>query len=302
MEVYHESTNAEIMGKDYSHKNLQKVAFRNEDLSYASFSESDLRGADFSGSDLRGADFTRARTGIPPRHAIVLFIVALTISLLSGAIAMLAGETMHGMLVSEDWNIRFAGVATVVVVVLFIAVSYWKGVGNAVQHLILPACAFALIVGTVAFMMGAGTGMGVFYLMLSLFLIVLMFVVGTVARAVAGTLSNVIFLVVALAGGIFGRNLGGGVGTVIMAIACMQISKRALSGAKGFESLRRIARYITRRFGTSFRDTTLRDADFSSSQIHNSDFSNADISFVNWNNSKKMNCITHNRSWQKRKI
>jgi hypothetical protein len=143
--------------------------------------------------------------------------------------------------------------------------------------------------------------MGVLYLVLSLLLVVLMFVVGTVARAAAGALSNVVFLVVALAGGMFGRNLGGGIGSVVLAIACMQISKRALSGAKGFESLRKIARFITTRFGTSFRKTTLADADFSSSKIRNTDFSDADVSFVNWNNSKKTNCITHNRAWQKKK-
>ncbi|HEX6182136.1 MAG TPA: pentapeptide repeat-containing protein [Chitinophagaceae bacterium] len=302
MEVFHELTNAAIMGKDYSHKNLRNASFQNEDLSYASFSKSDLRGADFTGADLRGADFTYSRTGITPKTTAWIFVLALAVSLLSGYLAMLAGQTVHTMFESKDPNVRASGIATIVIMVLFIGYSYWKGVGTAVKHLIFPAFVLAFVIGTLAYLTGAGTGMGVLYLVLSLLLVVLMFVVGTVARAAAGVLSNIVFLVVALAGGIFGRNLGGGIGSVVLAITCMQISKKALSGARGFESLRKIARYITTKFGTSFRKTTLSDADFSSSKIHNSDFSDAEVSFVNWNNSKKMNCITHNRAWQKKKV
>ena len=301
MEVFHELTNAAIMGKDYSQKKLQNASFKNEDLSYASFSKSDLRGADFTGADLRGADFTRSRTGITPKNTAWIFILALVVSLLSGYLAMLAGQTVHGMFVSPDPNVRLAAIATVVIILLFIGYSYWKGVGTAVKGLIFPACVLALVVGTLAYISGLGTGMGVLYLILSLLLVVLMFVVGTVARAAAGVLSNIVFIVVALAGGMFGRNLGGGIGSVLLAITCMQISKKALSGAKGFESLRKIARFITSKFGTSFRNTTLADADFSDSKITNSDFSDADISFVNWNNAKKSNCITQNKAWQKKK-
>jgi uncharacterized protein YjbI with pentapeptide repeats len=85
--------------------------------------------------------------------------------------------------------------------------------------------------------------------------------------------------------------VGGSVGTVIMAIACTVISKRALSGAKGFEALRKVAFFITRRFGTSFRDTKLIHANFSHAQIHNADFTNADVTLANWSDTKKINCI-----------
>jgi len=86
--------------------------------------------------------------------------------------------------------------------------------------------------------------------------------------------------------------VGGGIGTVIMAVACALISKRALSGAKGFDFLRKIASYVTSRFGTSFRNSKLVNANFSQSKIQNADFSNADVSSVNWHDSKRINCIT----------
>ena len=129
------------------------------------------------------------------------------------------------------------------------------------------------------------------YLVISLFFLVVMFIIGTVARAAAGMLSNILFIIVAIAGGMFGKSIGGGIGTVIMALSCAQISKRALSGAKGFETLRKIAFSITSRFGTSFRKAKLAGSDFTGSKIHNADFSNADISQVKWDGAKKMNCI-----------
>jgi uncharacterized protein YjbI with pentapeptide repeats len=56
--------------------------------------------------------------------------------------------------------------------------------------------------------------------------------------------------------------------------------------------LRKIAFYVTKRLGTSFRNAKLSGADFSQSRIHNADFTNADLSMVNWGGSKKINCIT----------
>jgi uncharacterized protein YjbI with pentapeptide repeats len=114
-----------------------------------------------------------------------------------------------------------------------------------------------------------------------------MFIVGTIASSAAGNLSHILFLIVAVSGGTFGKSIGGGIAAVIMALACAQISKKALSGAKGFESLRRVALYFTRKFGTSFRNSKLTEANFSQSKIQNTDFTNADVTAVNWGNSKK---------------
>jgi uncharacterized protein YjbI with pentapeptide repeats len=77
-----------------------------------------------------------------------------------------------------------------------------------------------------------------------------------------------------------------------MAIACMQISKRALSGVSGFEFLRKVASSITTKFGTSFRKAKLTNANFSQARLHNADFSQADITRVDWSDIKKINCIT----------
>jgi hypothetical protein len=280
---------------EYSNKNLQKVSFKNEDLSNTRFSGSDLRGADFSGSNLSGADFTNARTGITSMTVILLFFGALTVSLLSGYIAMLAGRTIQVMMASKDSNVRIAGIICAGIIILFIIYSYFRGVNNAIKNMVIPIVVLAVLIGIIAKVSGLGTGKGMLYLILTLILVAIMFLVGTIARATAGTLSStILFFVVAIGGGMFGKSVGGGIGTVIMAISCAIISKKALSDAKGFEGLRRIATFITRTFGTSFRNAALSNVNFSQSKIHNADFTDADLSSVKWGSSKKINCISGN--------
>ncbi len=286
------------MPKDYSHQNLKGLSFRDRDLSYASFAESDLRGADFSGSNLTGADLTSIKTGIAPIITIVIFFVALIISAISGYMAMLAGNTLQEMIQSTDIYVKDAGYVTIALIVLFLAYAYWKGGGNAIRNIVLPAVVIALCIGIVVKVAGIGTGRAMVYLILALALTVVMFIVGTIARSAAGALSNILFIAVALVGGLFGKSVGGGIGTAIMAISCALISKKALSGGGGFDTLRKIACWITSRFGTSFRNSKLGQANFSKSVIHNSDFSNADISAVQWGNSSRQNCIV-NEKWIK---
>jgi uncharacterized protein YjbI with pentapeptide repeats len=288
------------MNTDNSNKNLQKGSFVNEDLTGADFSGSDLRGADFTGADLTDANFSQARTGITPGNVALLFIIALAISLLSGFIAVLAGISIRKMLLSDVERVKLAGVVSMCLMFLFIIYAYFKGVGTAIAGLIVPVLIVAILVGAINLILGVDTA-PMLYLILSLVLIVVMVIVGTAARAAAGALSGIIFVVVALSGGIFGKNLEGGIGTVIMAIACAMISKRALSGAKGFDGLKMIACYITSKFGTSFRQSKLTNAKFSKSRIRNADFTEADLSNVDWDGLKRVNCISHDKIIQDNK-
>jgi len=282
-------------GIDYSYQNLQNTSFENEDLRYARFENADLRGANFTGSNLAGADFSNAKTGLVPKNTILIFLVAMVISALSGYIAMLAGNTVQFMLSSNDMNIRYAGILTIIITVLFIVYAYLKGTTAAFMNLIMPFIVAAILVGLTAYFSGLGTGKGMLFLILALLLVLVMFIVGTVARATAGSLSNILFIIVALSGGMYGKSVGGGIGTVVMAISCALVSKKALSGAKGYKGLRNIVFYITSKFGTSFRSCKMANADFTQSKkISNADFSNADISFVLWGNAKKVNCIIQN--------
>jgi hypothetical protein len=286
---------SEIMNKtaaaDHSNRNFQNASFKNQTLTNANFSGSDLRGADFSGANLSGADFTRVTTGITPVNKAIIFVVAVVIALLSGYVAMLAGRTIQFMLKSDDPHLGLAGMITLVLYVIFIAYALVRGGGAAVRNLILPTIGVALVIGLVAYFTGAGTGMGMLYLIVCNLLLMVMFIVGTIAVTLGGTLSTILFLFVAASGAIFGRTLGGDLGPLIMAAASLLISRRALSGVKGFTVLKRISSNVTRNFGTSFRKSNLTQANFSHSKLHNADFSRAELLSVNWGDSRKVNCI-----------
>ena len=220
------------MPTDYSHQNLQGASLRDRNLSYANFIDSDLRGADFTGSDLTGASFIHVKTGISPGNKFWIFIAALIVSAFSGYVAMQAGDTIQSMLKSRDSYQRASGIIATVLAVLFFAYCWWKGGTNAIKHLIIPTVIAAITIGVIARLSGLGTGMGMLYLVLALVLTAVMFVVGTVARTAAGSLSNILFIIVALTGGMFSKSLGGGIGTFFMAVSCALISQKGVEWCK----------------------------------------------------------------------
>lgn len=273
---------------NYKEQNFQGVSFKGQDLRSADFSGSDLCGADFSGSNLAGADFTDTITGLTRPVYAGIFFFSLIISLFSGYIAMLTGMTVQTLLKSPEENLQLAGFITSGLFIIFIVLTIWKGGGFTIK-IVFPVILLALIVGAIFKLTGAGSGIGAFYGALAICLFVVMFYVGTIARASAGALaSTILFLVVALGGGMFGKSLGGGLGTVAMAISCAVISKRALKGTKGFEFLRNVALKGGTYFGTSFKSADLSNVNFSNSTIKNTDFSNAKLDGVNWENAKKI--------------
>jgi len=281
--------------KDYSNQNLQNATFVDQDLRYSNFSNSDLRGANFTGANLNGVDFTGIKTGITPVKIVWMFLVAMIISLLSGYLAMLGGRTVQALLYSKEEHERTAGTMAIIITILFIGCSWWVGGGHAIRTLIIPVVIFFFLGALVIYWAGIGTGKGLFFLGLSLVLIVIMFITGAVAQAMAGVLSNLLFVVVALSGILFGKSVGGGIGTIVLAIVCAFISRRALSNVQGFHLLHGIALYITGRFGTSFRRTKMANTRFNQSTLRHIDFSYTDVTLINWGNARRINCIIDNR-------
>jgi uncharacterized protein YjbI with pentapeptide repeats len=272
---------------NYAGQDLQGKHFGGEDLHGVDFTGSDLRGADFASANLRDSHFSNAQFGLKTSSKILLFVFSLALSLASGYIAMLSGTTVQKLIQSEDWKLQMSGDLTVLFFLIFTIVALWKGLDQAITKILLALITITAILGSIMYLTGAGSGKGAVYGALTLLLMALMFVVGTIARATIGTMgSTILFIAVALGGGMFAKSLGGGLGTLIMAVACAIISKRALA-KKSDTTLRTIALKISTRFGTSFKNADLTGADFSNSEIKNTDFSNATMLAVNWENSKK---------------
>lgn len=276
---------------EFSGKNLQGKSFSRMDLAEADFSASDLRGADFSYANLIGANFKGARTGIQKQHTVLVFLFAVLISILSGYIAMLTGDTIHSQIQSDDQKEVIVGYITLGYFVIFIGMSIWIGLFKAIKRVLVFMMLLTAVLGLVAYLIGYGTGVGALKSLLALILIALMFLAGTISRAVAGTLaSGVLFLAVAMAGAMFGKSLGGGYGTVVAALACAVISKRALNQNFRHSIVRKIALFIGTYLGTTFRGADLRHADFSGAVLQNTNFLASNRQGVNWTNTKKTFC------------
>lgn len=280
-----------IIVKDYSNRNLQNTSFVNEDLRYSNFTNSDLRGVDFTGANLNGVDFTGVKTGISPVNVLWMFVVAMLVSLLSGYLAMLGGVVVQALVLSKQEHERMAGTLSILIMILFVIYSWRKGGHLAFRTFFIPLIVFAIMIGLIIYLSGIGTGRGMLYLGLSLLLVGIMFITGTVARTIAGSLSNIYFFIVAFSGELFGKSVGGEIGTIVLAILCALISKRAVSGAEGFHFLKYIALYVTRKYGTSFRNAKMTNARFADSKLRNVDFSFTDVSLINWGNARRINCI-----------
>jgi hypothetical protein len=277
---------------NYSGQNLRGRRFQNQRLDHADFSGADLRGANFSFAHLHGARFTGVKTGINSFAKVLLFLLSLALSLLSGYIAMLAGRTTQVLLKSGEWLLMVGGYITAGFFLIFTIVAVWKGLFHTINKLLVGMIALALGMGLFMYLTGFGTGRAALYGTLALLLMVLMFIVGTIARATIGSVgSNVLFLVVALAGGVFGKSLGGGIATIIMAISCAVISKRALNDIVGDSVLKKIALRISSSFGTSFQHADLTDADFSDAELRNTNFSHARLHGVNWDRARQVSVL-----------
>jgi len=280
---------------DFSGKNLQGKSFKGTDLQCTNFSGSDLRGADFSGAKLSGADFSNAVTGMKISSKILIFIFALLFSLCSGYIAMLAGSTTQGMIKSADSHERISGYITIAFLVIFTGFASWKGIFKAIRNVLPFLIAIPIVLGLFMLLSGLGTGKGAYYGFLVMLLMTLMFVVGTISRVTAGTLaSNILFLIVAIGGGFFGRSVGGGLGTIVMAISCAYISKHALKAENPTSMLWKIALSIGTYFGTSFKNADLTQAIFRDASVRNTNFSGANLTEVDWTNAKKQYILTDN--------
>ena len=191
---------------DYSGKNLQGQSFKDQNLKNANFSGADLRGANFSNANLENADFSKAITGMKIQNSILLFIISLLISLLSGYIAMLVGITMKSMLLSDETTMQVSGYLTLGYFTVFIGFALWKGLFKAIKKVLFIMILLSVLLGLFGYVTGLGSGGGAVKGVFALLMITLMFLVGTISRASAGTLaSNILFLIVGVAGSVFGR-------------------------------------------------------------------------------------------------
>lgn len=263
----------------------------NINTTHSVFRNQDLRSKKFVNTNLKDAVFEKCNMGISPFNGVVIFIIAACLSLTAGYIAMLSGSAVQALLTAKEPRLQLAGYIICVLFLTSVAIAIGRGLNYSSARLALIMIGLVILIGLISYFTdAAGAGIGALYGVATLLLVFIMLLIGAIARATAGSLqSTLLFMIVAMGGGIFAKSLGGGIGTLIMTIATVVISKKALKSNKD-SLIKNITLRISTAFGTSFKNTNLSGASFNDMVIKNSNFQGAQMDNIKLHNTTESLC------------
>jgi uncharacterized protein YjbI with pentapeptide repeats len=305
--------------RDFRRVNLQGQSFKGKDLSGADFSEADIRGADFTHAILKDASFSHAKAGLQSSWAIVLVIVSLLLSALSGFASACAGAAGPITFYSENpWNIT--GEIVLITLLVFFIVTIRQGLVAALGALSATAIGVAAVAAFLAWIEAVAVKRAAF--------LGIIWIVGTaVAKAVAGAGAVIVTggVIVAVAAAVAVAESVAGSGSVAIAAALVgvvtgawvvavgkagvvavtwamavavvgvgisgYVSWRTLAGDEKHAFLRAIAIAFAAIGGTSFRKANLTNANFTQATLKSTDFRGAILTRTRWYQAKKLDRI-----------
>ncbi len=255
------------------------------------FLNEDLRGKNFDNTDLSQSVFENCKVGINFTNKVVIFLIAAALSLFAGYIAMKSGSLVQTLIQSEKPRLQIAGYMICGFFILVVVMAVWRGLNQSSIKLATSIMAFIILIGIIVFFVdGTAAGVGALYGVGAMLCVFIMLVIGAIARATAGSLqSTILFMIVAMGGGMFAKSLGGGVGTLVMTVATVLISKKALKN-RNPSLVKYIALRISTFFGTSFRNCDFTGATFKNMKVENCNFSGATIKDVKMINAMHTLC------------
>jgi hypothetical protein len=248
----------------------------------ADFSGKDLRGADFTGANLRAANFSNATLGVAPRVGVMLLVIGILISVGAGVAIGWSVDGLRHRISADRWDEVAEGSSVALILVILVAVIIWKGFDLAFK--VVVAVYFTmLVINVVANLiwdeveyvrMLRATAIVIF--------LVLAVAAGIFGRVVGGVFGSWSIAVVAVLGGLASGRFEGGLAGILVAISLVTISKRAVRGDPRDRSLRKEAHRLIHRWGTSFRDADLTGADFTGVNVSLCDLRGATVVGVKW--------------------
>ncbi|MGI9598656.1 MAG: pentapeptide repeat-containing protein [Acidimicrobiales bacterium] len=257
-------------------------SFRGHALQRADFTKADLRAADFTGADLRGASFRGAKLGVAPRVGAAILGTAIAIAIGAGLTIGWAVDDLRERISSDEWDQVAEGGTLAVTLLVLVAVIIWRGF-----DLAFKAVGVVYLVLLLANMVGNAIWDEVEWDRIAgatalLIVLVLAVTAGILGRVIGGVFGSWSIAIVALLGGLASGRTEGGIAGVIVALALVVISKRAVRGDPRDRTLRRIAHHLVRRWGTQFVNADLTGADFSGVNVSRCDVRGATVVDVAW--------------------
>jgi hypothetical protein len=252
-----------------------KRALRSRDLHGVDLHGADLRGVDLTASNLRGADLSGAVTGRPVAWTVALGAAGVVLSWLLGVVAGRIAADVRVWLTAADARYRVAAYFVIAQVVLFLIVVLWRGMAVALSRVTAIAAAVTLAIALVMVVTGLGSGRAALAALWLVLVAGALVSLGVLARISAGSAVPWLFYVSAVGGGLMGREAGGGILVVAMAIVAALVGRRAL-GKKRYDPLEsRWVDAVACVGGTRFRGADLTGAKLSGATLRNSDFRDA---------------------------
>jgi hypothetical protein len=273
--------------EDDTHKAVG-LSFRGGSLEGADFSDKDMRSADFTGANLRSASFRNATFGVEPRVGVVLLGVSMLAAMAAGAGIGWAVNNLLDRLSADQWDEVAGGGSVSLVLIVFIALILWRGfdfalkIGAALYLVVLAVNIVAnLLWEEFEWIVALRTTV-------LLVLVALAIIVGVIGRVVGGVFGAWSIGLVAVLGGLASGRFDGGAGGIVIALSLVVISKRAVRGDPRDRTLRRIAHLLVGRWGTSFVDADLTDADFTGTDAIRCSVKGATLDRVIWDPEKPL--------------
>ena len=299
------------MAQEYRRAKHRGKSFKGQDLTGADFSHSDIRGADFTNAILRDANFSHTKSGLQRRWAIIIVFFCLILSALSGLMSAVGGSLVGFILINSARENVYVGVACLIILSIFFLLSIRKGVLSACVFLAVTiALAIVTAVAWAGFVAIVWSGLAATSEATEIAPIVAIVATGTVAvivtavgavfvtitAAITGAIAGIfaIIITVIVAGLIAGAlsvyamminpvaGIVAGVVSLVLVILSAYIGSCAIFEDKKQNFVRNMAISLITKYGTSFHNADLTDADFTQAKLKSANFSKAKVKRTDW--------------------
>ena len=314
------------MAQEYHRAKLRGKSFKGQDLTGVDFSNSDIRGTDFTNAILTGANFSHTKSGLQRRWAIIIILFTLVLSAISGLMSAVGGSLVGFILIESARSHLYTGVASLIILSVFFLLSIRKGVLSACVFLAVAiALAVVSAVAWAGFVAVVWSGLATASEATEIAPIVAVVATGTVAvivtavgavfvtisAAITGAIAGIlaVMITVMVAGTVAGAvsvfammtnpvaGIVAGTVSVMLVILSAYIGCSAISEDKKQNFVRKIAISLTTRYGTSFRNADLTDADFTQAKLKSANFNKAKVKRTNWFEIKQVHLAAVNTTY-----